>query len=456
MKFLDRHEELSRLDRLARRRTGGLAVVTGRRRIGKTRLLLEWCRRHDGLYIVSDRSSPELQRRYVAAAIARRLKGFDQARYPEWAGLLERLAADARAARWRGPIVFDEFPYLIQSSPELATVLQRWMDHEARRASLRVVVAGSSQRMMQGLVMGAEAPLYGRASEVLEIGPLEASYARSAFGLKRDRAMIEAVTAWGGVPWYWELAAEEKTPLRARIDRLVLDPRGVLHHEPDRLLIEELPPAAELRPVLDAIGAGAHRLTEIAGRIGHPATSLARPLQRLIRMGLVRRETPFGEPERTSRRSLYRIDDPFFRLWFRVVSPHRALLAAAPRAQRIALLNRYWPGLVAATWEDLCRKGVPRLSASTRLGRLGPWGPASRWWHGDAPEWDLVAESRDGRRLLLGEAAWGARSIGALLGKPAPPLPPRYRGHRIVRALFVPDRPPGSRHVIVVTARDLP
>ncbi len=188
--------------------------------------------------------------------------------------------------------------------------------------------------MMQGLALAADAPLYGRASEMLELAPLEPPYLAQAFDSEDRLEQVELYAAWGGIPRYWELAKEVEGGVLAQVDRLALDPLGPLHREPDRLLLEELPPAVETRPVLDAIGAGAHRVSEIAGRLGRPATSMARPLERLVAMALVRREVPFGEFAKTSRRSLYKIDDPFIRLWFRVVAPHRGLLAAPARGGR--------------------------------------------------------------------------------------------------------------------------
>lgn len=395
MRFLNREHELERLDALVARGRG-FAVVYGRRRIGKTRLLVEWVRRHGGVYTVADQSAAEVQRRYLAEAIAVRLPGFADVAYRDWRSLLTRLARDAAAAGWRGPFVLDELPYLVVVSPELPAILQRWIDHEA--TNLVVVVAGSSQHMMQGLVLDGDAPLFGRAREILAIEPLSPRLLPVALDLGAFDA-VEAFTAWGGVPRYWELALEEQGALSRRLDRLVLDPRGALHREPDRLIVEELPPATEVRALLDAIGAGAHKVSEIAGRIGRPATSLGRPLQRLQGMGLVRREVAFGEDERSSKRSLYRIVDPFTRLWFRVVAPHRALLATATQAGRLGLLRKLWPQLLGEGWEDLCRLSVPRLDPRSPLGALGPWGPASRWWRGGDPEWDLVSRSLDGRRV---------------------------------------------------------
>lgn len=467
MNLLDREDELTRLESLLARGKGGLAVLVGRRRIGKTRILLEWVRRTQGLYSVADESAPEVQRRYLAQAIAARFPDFAAVEYPDWAALLARLAGEARAAAWRGPFVIDELPYLVATAPELPSVLQRWLDHEAKAARLVVAVAGSSQRMMQGIVLSENAPLFGRADELLDVQPLRPGYLCEALGLDPGARLVEAYAAWGGVPRYWELAAAVSGDTPTRIDRLVLDPLGPLHREPERLLQEESPSALEVRPVLDAIGAGAHRVSEIAGRLGRPATSMARPLSRLIGLGLVRRDVPFGESERQTRRALYRIDDSLVRLWFRVVAPQRAALATASAAGRRALLARHWQKLVSEAWEDLCRRTLPAASAGKRLAPLGPLGSGRPWWHGNAPEWDLVAESLDGRRLLLGEAKWSAhpfdasdvkRALGVLRARPAPPLPDRYAGHELRRVLFVPDTVKGVRvpdDVTLVTGADL-
>ena len=320
MRFLDRGDEMGRLDRLAGRRAAGLVVLYGRRRIGKTRLLLEWCAKHGGVYTVADLSSAELQRTYFATAVSRRLDGLADLVFRDWRGLLSRLAREAASAQWRGPLIIDELPYLVGASPELPSVLQSWIDHEAREAGLLVAVAGSSQRMMQGLVLSADAPLFGRADEVLELRPLEPRYLREALGIRSSVELVESFAAWGGVPRYWELASTLRGSARSRVERLVLDPLGPLHREPDRLLLEEVPSALDVRPALDAIGAGAHRVSEIAGRVGRPATSMSRPLERLLALGLARREVPFGDSEKKSRRSLY---DPLSAGHGNDISPHR-------------------------------------------------------------------------------------------------------------------------------------
>jgi AAA+ ATPase superfamily predicted ATPase len=456
--FLDREEELARLDELAASR-GGLGALYGRRRVGKTRLLVEWARRWDGMYTVADASAPDVQRRYFAEALETRLPGFAEVTYADWRTFFARIAREASRVGWRGPLVIDELPYLVQRSPELPSVLQRWVDHDG--SGMVLVVAGSSQHMMQGLVLSADAPLYGRARQVLELQPLAPRWLSTAFRTKPGVRLVELWSAWGGIPRYWELASGLTGTVATTVDRLVLDPRGPLHREPDRLIAEEVPPAAEVRAQLDAIGGGAHRVSEIAGRIGRPTTSLARPLQRLQDMGLVRREVPFGEHPRSTKRSLYRMADPFTRLWFRVVAPHRAQLATADTPGRRAILARHWPHLIGEAWEELCRSQLAHLSVRSALGKLGPWHSGMRWWRGTEPEWDVVARSVDGRRVLLGEvkvraATWTA-AIRSVSERP-PPNVPEVRDLEIVRVAFVaapPPGPPPAGAVRCVTAADL-
>ena len=438
MRFIDRADEMRRLD-AALTDPDALAVIWGRRRVGKTRLLIEWSQLHDGLYAAAEPSAPAVQRRYLAAAVEHRFPGFADVEYPDWRSFLSRLASEASGNGWPGPFVLDELPYLIAADPTLTGVLQAWVDTTPGRPTL--VVSGSSQRMMHGAILSAAAPLYGRAREAFAVRPLRPGYIADLFPLAGGRDLLAFYAAWGGMPRYWELAEPFGLDLESAVDTLVLDPAGPLHLEPDRLLLEEVPPATALRPCLDVIGGGAHRVSEIAGRLGWPASSLSRPLAALTEMGLVRRETPFDSDPRSGKRSLYRIDDPFLRLWFRVVAPGRTALAQAPRETRLAYWRRHRPGLEAQAWEELCRMAVPFLHRSTSpLADLGAWEPAQRYWRRNEPEYDVVARSVNGRRLLIGEAKSASRplSAAALRFHPSAPPIPGAGELEIVPVVFAP------------------
>ncbi len=451
---MDRSKELERLDGLVELRRAGLVVLWGRRRIGKTRLLLEWTLKHNGLYAVADLSAAPIQRRYFAEALSSRFPGFSEVEYPDWRSLFRALAREARRAGWRGPLVLDEFPYWVESSQELPSVLQNFVDHEAREAELLIAIAGSSSHMIQGLTLDPAAPLFGRASASIPLGPMTPRALAEALRLHDPVLTVKAYAAWGGVPRYWELAEPYGDDLDRAVEELVLDPIGPLHLEPDRLLAEERPPALAVRPLLDAIGSGANRLSEIAGRLGTPATSLSRGLARLIDLGLVARQQPVGDSARGGKRSLYKIADPFFRTWFRIVAPHRALLATGGKSVRQELWQKHKHRLFAETWEDLCRQAASALAfldASADGARRVM--PAGRYWRGSGPEWDVVAWTSDGRCQLVGEVKWREEPVSPqqvdrwfreLTAKGAPPLGRPCANEELIWALFVP-RPPRMR-----------
>ena len=145
MQFIDRIEEMGRMDQ-AIRRTGSFSAIWGRRRVGKSRLLIEWCGKHGGLYTVADPWAPPVQRRYLASAVAERFPHFADVEYPNWRAFFALLWAEADRTSWPGPFAIDELPCLIAAERSLAGDLEIWIDQPGRQ--LGVAVSGSSQRMM--------------------------------------------------------------------------------------------------------------------------------------------------------------------------------------------------------------------------------------------------------------------------------------------------------------------
>lgn len=438
--FLDRVRELARLQRALSRPDGSLIVVYGRRRCGKSRLLQEALRGHRHAYYLSDLSDASLQRRALAVEAERVVPTFAAASYEDWGAALDTWRMRAPRDAW---LVLDELPYLVQVSPALPSIVQRIVDLPGERP-LRLVACGSSQRMMHGLVLDETAPLYGRAAEIVEVAPMPPEALPDALALGAEDSVV-AYSVWGGLPRNWELAADYPSTSEA-VAALVLDRNGVLHAEPPRLLLDDMRSAVQANSLLGLIGAGCHRLSELASRVGQSATNLSRPLSRLIDLGYVRREVPFGESVRSTRRSLYRLDDPFLLFWYRFVAPNRSRLELdlidSVQADVLARL----PGHVAEVWEWLARRSAPHLAtAGVR------WNPASRWWGRDAGgtplEIDVVAESSDRRHLLLGEAKWSDRAdpaaLLAELRRKAQRIPFRH-GRKVHFALWL-KRGAGSR-----------
>jgi hypothetical protein len=310
---------------------------------------------------------------------------------------------------------------------------------------------------MQGLVLDRAAPLFGRAREILRVAPLPAGWIREALHLRDDERAVEAFAVLGGVPRYWELAAEHRT-LLAAVESLILSPLGVLHDEPRRLLRDDVREVAQPLSVLALVGAGCHRLSEIAGRLGKPATSLARPLAALVELGLVRRDIPFGTSLADTKRTAYRLADPFLRFWFRFVEPNRSRLEAGQAAAVAAEVEASLPLHVSGVWEDLARESVLRGEWHSLR-----WRSVGTWWGAGADrrplEVDVVAESASGEELLVGEVKWqdrldGPREAAALREKAA--RLPLVRGRTVRLAIWAKRKPRGlPRGVSCFTPEDV-
>lgn len=223
------------------------------------------------------------------------------------------------------------------------------------------------------------------------------------------------------------------------------------------MLLDDLRETTQASSILSLIGRGCHRVSEIAGRLEKPATSLSRPLQRLVVLDLVKRETPFGSPKRTAKRSLYRISDPFLRYWFRFVEPNLSRLEARSVDSVLRDAESSFSHHVAGIWEELARASVP-VSGHRGI----EWGPAARWWGAGLDrkplEIDVVAESHSGDSLLVGEVKWendvDRDRTFAMLAKKAAQFP-IARGKKVVLVLWTKSTGEERRPSNVLTPREV-
>ncbi|HEY7699416.1 MAG TPA: ATP-binding protein, partial [Vicinamibacteria bacterium] len=353
--------------------------------------------------------------------------------YPDWDALFARFWNEARPGT---VLVLDEFPALVSAARELPSALQKHVDRDGSRR-VHLLLSGSSQRMMHGLVLERTAPLFGRASEILKVAPLQAGWIRPALHIRDPIEAVRAYAIWGGIPRYWELAAD-LPDLGTAMEQLTLSPLGVLYQEPTTLLLDDTRDTAQAASLLSLIGQGCHRLSEIAGRLGKPATSLSRPLQRLIELDLIRRDVPFGISPRSAKRTRYHIADPFLGFWFRFVEPNRSRLEAGLLTAVTRDVRRDFSHHVSGLWEELARASVPRLNIFGEK-----FGPARRWWGAGVDqkpmELDIVAEGENGKSLLLGEVEWAdeidAARLLAELRRKAETIPFRD-GRRVLLAVW--------------------
>ena len=376
--FVNREAELRELNVAARR--GGLMVVFGRRRVGKTRLLREWLQTRGGLYSQAIEAQRDLQIQQVFQDLRPQLE--TRLVPHSWPELLEILALQKK--RWA--LCLDEFPYFTAADASLPSQLQKWLDHSLPKGCL-LILAGSSTRMMNDLFLHRAAPLYGRAQKLLHVQPMDYAAFCAACGQKPDDPeSFEKFAAVGGIPKYWEFV-EARQNVVSLVESLYFDFAPYMEQEPRRILRDEGVVGLNPASVLEAVGRGAARPSEIAARLGTAQTNLSRILQQLLDASILARVLPFGESVRSTKKILYRIQDPAMRFWFRVFSPHQSRWRTYTPAQKRELIHAH----AATVFEDFCRARFPG---------------AQRYWE-PRVELDLVAPDPDSpKRLLVAEVKW--------------------------------------------------
>lgn len=284
----------------------------------------------------------------------------------------------------------------------MPSIIQKWTDNKDN-LHFNLILCGSSQQMMYSIVFDSSEPLYGRADEIIKLNPLDICYLQEVIKCTPVRA-VEEYSVWGGVPRYWELR-NNQTDLFEAINYHVLSSQGVLYDEPIRLFLDDMRDSVQPFTILSLIAAGCNRLSEIAARLGKPATSLSNPLDKLITLGYLEREIPFGESIKNSKKSLYKISDPFLRFYFHYVVPNRSAIESEKSDTIISEIRKSFNDYVSLQWERCCRNYV-RKNQIKNFNFVN----VSRWWGNVGKdvtmEFDVVALSEDKKTLLVGECKW--------------------------------------------------
>jgi len=444
MKFVNRIEESKRLKQVLSLDKPTFTVIYGRRRLGKSTLITKILGEKD-VYYLSDQTDAGLQREVLAKMIATVIPGFDKVIYPDWNVFFDMLN-DRTTQKFT--LCLDEFPYLVGSSPELPSILQNKID--SKRLKFNLIICGSSQQLMYGLVLDASSPLYGRADAILKITPVQIPYIQEALGVSAIEA-VEEYAVWGGVPRYWELR-EGYANLQEAIRENLLSVNGTLYEEPLQLFKDDIKDIVKTATIMSYVGAGANRLSEIAGRCGEIATNLSRPLAKLISLGYLIKAIPFGEDEKNSKKSLYKIGDPFMNFYFQFIIPNRSFIEIGRIAPLLASLENHFSSYVGDYWEKLCRETV----SGNEIDGI-TYGMARRWWGNiskdERIELDVVAESLDKKFLLVGECKWTAKEdsdrLLAKLKEKANRLP-FVKDRTIITKLFLKNPPAGTQSDVLL------
>lgn len=395
--FVNRTAELSRLRDLYRSDAAELAVVYGRRRLGKTELVSQsLAGRTDAVVYQARQKTRSLQIEQFLDRAVESYPSVSQLR-ADWEPILQHLG-DRDAV-----VVLDEFPYLVEEDESLPSVLQALFDRAFDDAAPTFVLIGSSISTMEEAALMGSSPLYGRSSLKLDVRELPFGAATEFFGDATPTASVFLWGVFGGVPYYLE-RLDPAASLAANVHDTVLSIHGTLHDEPDYVLRMELREPTRYFSILEAIAGGDTSRNEIAGATGIEYSSLSTYLSRLERLRLIERTVPVTERPERSKRGRYRLRDSFFRFWFRFVYGANGRYDDLGREAFETLIRPELPDFVAPAFERLCRGALRELYPELTLTETG------RWWYGEH-EIDVVGLTA-GDTLVVGECKFQSSPAG--------------------------------------------
>lgn len=403
MRFVDREKEMAALESVYRQPQAALYVVYGRRRVGKTTLLAEFCKDKPAIYFLATeeniRANCDSFRQTAADTLGNSLLG--AAAGADWEAVFKAIADSLPAQKL--VIVLDEFQYLGKADGAFPSMFQRIWDTCLSEQNVMVILCGSLIHMMQQQTLSYESPLYGRRAGQIRLGQIPYAHYRSFFPDMAERERVEYYSVTGGIPKYIELF-HTGTDIYDAIEKNVLQRQSFLYEEPVFLLQHEVQDIGSYFSIIRAVAAGHRRLSDIAASLNLKATSLPKPLNTLCELDILEREVPVTElrPE-TSKRGQYRIKDNYLAFWFRFIYPMRSFIESGhPEIVLQRIREGFVPNHASYVYEDICRQQMWDLNAAGKLPFL--FDRVGRWWGGRDTEIDIVAiDSHDPGNILFGE-----------------------------------------------------
>jgi uncharacterized protein len=325
--FVGRTRELKRLDEELSRARASLIVVSGRRRVGKSRLLLEAVQNRQKVFFQAARVSSELNldafKRQVSGSLGPSpiLDGI-----ADWEGVFHYISQLSTETHGNVVVVIDEFPYITDSDKSLPSVLQRFWDAEIHKGGgMKLVLCGSSISQMDEL-FAERNPLYGRVTMQMNVKPLPLRDAAMFFPDYSAEDLVVAHAVFGGMPYYLQLC-DHQADLRTNVVNLLLSETGALVDEPNTLLQSELRDPAFYSSILSAISQGCTTTNEVAGRVGRSDTrSLGPYLETLRRLDLISVSKSMDASEK-ARNLRFAINDRLIAFWHWFVRPNLTAIA---------------------------------------------------------------------------------------------------------------------------------
>ncbi len=407
--FIGREKELANLNTLYKQDTFQLFILYGRRRVGKTTLLAEFCKDKNTIFFAAEQDSEKGNLDKFSSLIFSHYNETALSPFSGWDNAISFI--NDKQGDKPLVLVFDEFPYLAKNNKKILSNLQHLIDHKLQYGKLFIILCGSYMSFMEKEVLGEKSPIFGRRTAQLKLKPFP-YYVATKFVEKNSlETKCEYYGAIGGTAQYL-VRLQSNVGFEKNIRTLFLNTTGYLYEEPRLLLRQEIQEPAIYNAIIEAIALGASKSNEIAMKTGEEQAKCLKYIQTLCDLDILYKETPFGEKD-SSRKTIYGISDFMFRFWYKYVFNNRSLLETG--AEEIVYKKRVKPDYnqyMGLVFERICKEFMERVNVLGQLPIL--FSSIGRWWGTDAKkkkevEIDLIA--KDGNNYLIGECKWQNENV---------------------------------------------
>lgn len=407
--FIGRDRELNELDKLYSSNKFEFVVIYGRRRVGKTALINHFIDDKKSIYFMGVESNEKQNLENLSKRIMEYSSGIQSDTYfSSYQAAIEYVFK--LAEKERVVLAIDEYPYVARGSKSLASTLQLLIDEYKDTSKLMIILCGSSMSYMEDHVLAYKAPLYGRRTAQMKIMPFDFEESCRYFSNMSDldKALIYGIV--GGTPQYL-LQMSDKLSIEENIKNTYLNPMSFLYEEPVNLLKQEVREPAIYTAIITAIATGHSRMSEISTKVGEDTNVCSRYIKNLISLGIIKKETPYGE--KNSKKSIYAIEDNMFYFWYRFVLDNNSIIVRGAVDLVYKRIQEQLSDYMGRIFEDICTQYLWKqlIMGNTPI----EFTSLGRWWGNDPvkkcqAEIDIMGE-QDSNTALFAECKWRNENV---------------------------------------------
>ncbi|MBR4058428.1 MAG: ATP-binding protein [Lachnospiraceae bacterium] len=407
--FIGRETELEHMSKLYNSNKFEFVVMYGRRRVGKTAIINEFTQGKPAIFFTGVETNEKQNLENFSKSILEFVtKKPANTSFDSFQTALEFVFDLAKEERLI--LVIDEYPYVARASKSLASTLQLLIDKNKDTSKLFLILCGSSMSYMEDQVLAYKAPLFGRRTAQFKVLPFEFRDACKYFNelSNEDKALAYGIV--GGTPQYL-LQLNDKLSMEDNIKNTYLNPTSSIYEEPQNLLKQEVREPAIYNAIIAAIAAGYTKMSEISTKVGEDTSVCATYIKNLVSLGIVKRETPFGED--SARKTIYSIEDNMFRFWYRFVPENTSIISRGATELAYSRIQPHLSDYMGSIFEEICKQYLWTLLLTgkcainfTDLGRWWGTNPKTR----QQVEIDIMGTA-DKNTALFAECKWTTEKV---------------------------------------------